>query len=123
MARILLIDDDELVREALAIVLEETGHQVTQAHDGNAGMKEFLKSPFDLVVTDLIMPEKEGLSVLMDIRKIAPKQKVIVISGGGRTQNTELYLNMARDFGTDEMLAKPFNATTFRTTVERVLSA
>lgn len=123
MTSILLIDDDELVRNSLTIVLEEAGYAVTQAGNGNEGMRCFSRQAFDLVVTDLIMPEKEGVSVLLDIRKAAPQQKVIVISGGGRTKNTGFYLDVVKQLGADGMLEKPFDASTFSTLVSQVLAA
>ncbi|HEY5079085.1 MAG TPA: response regulator [Opitutaceae bacterium] len=108
MARILVIDDDHGVRTMLSRTLAHCGHTVIEAENGKIGLDLFPSSNADLVITDLVMPEKEGLEVLAVLRKATPPVKVIAISGGGRHNATE-YLNVARYLGASRVLAKPFS--------------
>ena len=84
MARILLIDDDDSVRRALRLTLTEFGHTVIEARDGQEGLKLFPQANADLVITDIVMPEKDGIEVLIELRKKQPPVNIIAISGGGR---------------------------------------
>jgi DNA-binding response OmpR family regulator len=93
MARILLIDDDDTLRTMLRLALTNSGHTVTEALNGNEGLRLFRSANADLVITDLVMPETEGLEVLMELRKREPLSKVIAISGGRRFNTTD-YLEM-----------------------------
>jgi DNA-binding response OmpR family regulator len=108
MARILLIDDDDLVRRTLSYLLVRHGHTVIEASNGKDGLDLFKVSNADLVITDIVMPGKEGTEVLIELRKKTPPVKVIAISGGGR-QGTADYLNVARHLGASKVLAKPFS--------------
>ena len=121
MAHILLIDDDRLVLQALQIVLEENGHSVATAPNGKVGMRMVRETKFDLVITDLIMPEKEGMETLQDIKRRDASQKVIVISGGGR-QTPEQYLEPALMLGADDALSKPISSRELLHSVEKVLA-
>ncbi len=107
MARILLIDDDDLVRTMLSHTLAHFGHTVIEARNGAVGLRLFPQAGADLVITDLVMPEKEGMEVLLELRKIRPVVKIIVISGGVRGHKAN-YLEMARHLGAAKVLAKPF---------------
>ncbi len=107
MARILLIDDEETFRVTLAKILQREQHQVTTAANGVEAMKQVMSSEFDLVITDLVMPEKEGLETILEIRKILPELKIIAMSGGGRGSAYD-YLKIASKMGADRTLAKPF---------------
>ncbi len=108
MARILLIDDEEIARYAVRQVLETGGHEVTEAENGNEGIALQKAQPFDLVVTDMIMPEKGGLETIVELKRDYPALPVIAISGGGRTRNLD-FLELAKRYGADEVLAKPFS--------------
>jgi DNA-binding response OmpR family regulator len=121
MARILIIDDDEDIREILASVLGRLGHEVREAGDGAAGLKLYRQSPVDLVITDLVMPEKEGLSTIMDLRKLAPQARIIAISGG-LAHDPKLYLHMAEKLGADRILRKPFHLPELEATVAETLA-
>ena len=121
MPRILIIDDDETIRTVLARTLERAGYTVVLAGDGRAGLRALEKETMDLVVTDIVMPETEGLELLMQVRARWPESKIIVISGGGRLQDPG-YLNTAKLMGADEVLAKPFGGNDFLITVETVLA-
>jgi CheY-like chemotaxis protein len=107
MARILLIEDDQAQREILRIILEKIGHIVIEAADGDEGLARFAQKPADLVLTDLIMPVKEGLETIQEFRQIYPTVRIIAMSGGARVGAND-YLKVAQRFGAVRVLAKPF---------------
>lgn len=107
MASILVIDDDPLVRTTLRKVLERAGHQVVEAADGIQGLDQYRAHRADVVVTDIIMPDKEGIATIMDLRRVDPAVKIIAISGGGRTGTFD-FLRIAKEFGAAKTLQKPF---------------
>lgn len=107
MARILIIEDDLLVRGVVRDVLEEAGHQVDEASDGEEGVARYGTRRFDLVITDILMPKRGGLNVIREIRRLRPRAKVIAISGGGKDGKLS-FLSTARSFGGVVTLAKPF---------------
>lgn len=83
MATILLIDDDELVRITVRRILESASHTVIEARNGNEGLELVRAVPLDLIITDIIMPEREGIETIMEIRKLNTKIGIVAISGGG----------------------------------------
>jgi CheY-like chemotaxis protein len=107
MATILVIDDDDDVRHVLRMVLEGAGHIILEAANGIAADHFIATETFDLVVTDILMPHKEGLETIIDLRRAGRVVPIIAISGGGRTGMTE-FLNVAERFGADRTLKKPF---------------
>lgn len=107
MAEILVIEDDNAVRELLRTVLTRAGHQVREAADGQAGIHSFRTAPADLVITDLIMPRKEGLETIIDLKQEFPDLNIIAISGGDR-ENREDYLKTAELCGAARIFHKPF---------------
>jgi CheY-like chemotaxis protein len=121
MARILLIDDDDAVRLTISTVLSNAGHTVTEARDGKEGIARYQPEAIDLVVTDLIMPEKEGLETILDLKKKYPNVKILAVSGGGRMA-PEAQLNIAKKFGATRVLAKPFLMKTLSATVDDLLA-
>ena len=115
MARILVIDDHDLVRQSLKSVVERGGHEVVVAAEGRDGLKSFQAGNFDLVITDVLMPEVDGLEVVQGVRRLSSTVPIIVMSGGhtvrysaGRTVGPD-YLKMARVFGATKVLNKPFS--------------
>jgi YesN/AraC family two-component response regulator len=112
MAHILLVEDEQFVSEALASAMMGVGHTVVTASNGVEGLKRFAEQAFDLVVTDIIMPDKEGIEMILDMRKRKPETKIIAISGGGRTGNVE-FLDMAASVGAMAMLKKPIPLAKF----------
>jgi DNA-binding response OmpR family regulator len=122
MAKILLVDDDPLVRTSLADVLSESGHQVAEAVDGDDGLSALARESFDLVVLDILMPGREGLETIREIRKQWTTLPVLAISGGGRNRWCD-FLRMATEFGANETLAKPFLSHEFVACVARLLGA
>lgn len=111
MARILLIDDDDQVRMMLKRMLAKAGYNdVEEAGDGHIGMKLFRRQPFDLVITDIIMPNQEGTETIMELTADYPGTKIIAMSGGGRV-DPHGYLETARHLGAGRTLAKPFKSS------------
>jgi DNA-binding response OmpR family regulator len=121
MARILLIDDDNALREVLAMALTEAGHVVTQARDGKEGVDLFRMEPAELIITDLIMPGREGIETIMMLRREQPELPVIAISGG--MTNSAFYLKLAAGLGARRTLAKPFAIAELVGAVAEVLAA
>ncbi|QTA88344.1 response regulator [Desulfonema magnum] len=120
MARILIIEDDELVRSMLKTMLEREGYEVLEAPDGKEGIKVSNNSPADLVITDIIMPEKEGIETIIELKQISPKMKIIAISGGGRI-GAETYLNIAKKFGAAFTFTKPIDRKELLNAIQEVL--
>ncbi len=122
MARILVIDDDPAVRLSIQLALEHEGHHVACASDGEQGLRAFaLKAP-ELVITDLIMPNKEGIEAIMQIRAHDPKTPILAMSGGGRLGNAD-FLKMAATVGANATLPKPFESEDLIAAVRRLLSS
>jgi CheY-like chemotaxis protein len=117
MARILLIDDDDPLRTMLALTLRHFGHTVTEARNGREGLDLFAQAGADLVITDIVMPEVEGIEVLRTLRTTRPPAKIIAMSGGGRG-NAADYLRIARQLGATQVLAKPFTNETLKAAVD-----
>ncbi|MBF0126189.1 MAG: response regulator [Magnetococcales bacterium] len=108
MARILVIDDDVSIRVLLREILEEEGHAVEEASDGRAGLRQFRKSTPDLVMTDILMPEKDGVELIMELKELSARVPILAMSGGGRGLDAAFNLRMAQDFGANRLLVKPF---------------
>ena len=102
--RILIVDDEPQIREALDAHLARLGHDVVQAPDGKAAIRELEQEPFDLVISDVLMPEQDGLEVLLFTRKHCPDTRVLAISAPGN----ELFLRSAKGLGAWRVLSKPF---------------
>lgn len=107
MKNILIIDDDNLVRGMVAKALRKTGYHVLEASDGNEGLQVALHHSVDIVITDILMPDKEGIETILELKDINEKIKIIAMSGGGKRQNMT-FLNMAKKAGADKLLKKPF---------------
>ena len=118
--RILVIDDDEQMRVLLRQVMEWSGFTVVDAENGRKGMQIQRRQPADLVITDLIMPEQEGLETIGLLKKEFPGVKIVAISGGGRI-GPEAYLPAARELGADLVFSKPFDVKEFVTAVRGLL--
>ncbi len=122
MTTIVLIDDDDDVRRTLVRMLETAGHQVHEAADGSSGLELCLRVDPQLVITDILMPEKEGIETIMTLKRDRPDLKIIAISGGGRAGGMD-FLDMARSLGADEVLQKPFRRAELLDLMKRVLAA
>ena len=121
MARILLIDDDDLLREALRLTLVHFGHAVIAARNGREGLAQLAHAEVDLVITDIVMPDQDGLEVVRALQKRRPPVKIIAISGGARGSSVD-YLPVARRFGAAKVLAKPFSNEALLSAIEAVLA-
>jgi DNA-binding response OmpR family regulator len=120
MALVLLVEDDTLLRDSLRIALQDAGHTVLPAANGAAALLVLDTSIPDIVVSDILMPETDGLELIMRIRKTRPDVKIIAISGGGRTRNMDM-LSYAREFGAHATLAKPFLPRQLLSAIEDVM--
>jgi len=121
MARILVIDDERGVRLTIQVILEREGYEVICAADGDQGLRAFASTSPQLVITDIIMPDKEGLETIMEIRARDAATPIIAMSGGGRVGNAD-FLQMAARLGADEVLPKPFEREDLIGAVRRLLS-
>ncbi len=120
MKRILFIDDNEPFRVSFSRILERQGYAVTQADDGIVGVNRFREQTPDLVICDLIMPEKEGMETIQELLRLKSDLKIVAISGGGRVNPLD-YLKIARMMGAVEKLAKPFSGDELISVVERLI--
>jgi len=121
MARILLIDDDDLVRKMLNLTLTHFGHTVIEARNGKEGVRLLPQSKAELIITDLVMPEKDGFEILRELRDHRPPVKIIVISGGVRGEMAN-YLEVAKRLGAGKVLAKPFANEALIAAIEELLT-
>jgi DNA-binding response OmpR family regulator len=119
--KILVIDDDHMVRYALSRILQRSGYDVVTASDGKRGMMLAREELPDVVITDIIMPEQEGIETIGLLRHQYPQIKIIAISGGGRIRNVD-FLEMARSLGADDVISKPFEADELLGRLRRVAS-
>jgi DNA-binding NtrC family response regulator len=108
MSQILIIEDDQQMREMVKQMLQRAGHTAIGAGDGHEGMQIVHEQAIDLIITDIIMPEQEGLETIMQVRRDYPNIPVIAISGGGRVE-PENYLHSAKLLGAAHTFTKPLN--------------
>jgi DNA-binding response OmpR family regulator len=120
MTRILIIEDETTLRGFMQEFLENAGYEVGVASDGDEGMRLFAKQPYDVVITDILMPNKEGLETILELSQQSPNVKIIAITGGGIGLGDDL-LDMARDFGAQRALRKPIPMKQLAEVVQEVL--
>ncbi|PAW88851.1 MAG: response regulator [Pedosphaera sp. Tous-C6FEB] len=120
MANILIIEDDAPIRLLTCEFLRRAGHTIREACNGREGIELATRETFDLVLTDIIMPEKEGIEVIMDLRRKQPGLRIIAMSGGGRISANDC-LSLAQKLGAKATLNKPFGGTELLATVAAVL--
>ncbi len=116
---VVIIDDDDAIREYARFILEEEGMNVFEAIDGNRGLAVATAHPPALVVTDLIMPDKEGIETIREIKAIFPDCGIIAMSGAA---NSDTYLSMARCLGAHRIVRKPFDREQFMAAVNEALA-
>ena len=121
MAKILVFDDEPSILLMIKKMLEKAGHEVDIALNGKDGMELFEKNKPDLVITDIIMPIKEGLETILELRKKHPGLKIIAISGGGRI-SPDGYLPGAKLLGADMVFQKPLVQKEFMEAVSMLLN-
>ena len=119
--RILLIDDDDLLRAAIGDLLEDGGYVVASAGAGDAGLRMFRAARPDLVITDLTMPEPNGIDIVRALSNEVPRPRIIVISGGGEQFDSLTNLRRAQSLGADRVLEKPFRANILLEIVDSIL--
>jgi len=122
MAHILIIDDESQIRLMLRKLLESKGYTVSEASNGAEGIKQYHEHPVDLILTDLIMPEKEGLETIMHLKKENPNIKIIAMSGGGKMTPGE-YLPLAEKFGAIQTFEKPIRREELLNAIENLLKS
>ncbi len=122
MAEVLLVDDEASVRELVSEVLKQNGHTVSSASSVKEAHDLFSKQTFDLVVTDLVMPERSGIDLILELRELQPDIKVLAISGGGGITGRFDYLPIASLVGAGAILKKPFSISDLRKRVDELLS-
>jgi CheY-like chemotaxis protein len=121
MKRILVIDDDMQLRQMLKQMLERQGYDVVEAQDGKEGLNLYRQAPTDLVITDIIMPEKEGVETIIELKRDFPDVKIIAISGGSRGIDSTNCLYYVKQFGADYIFAKPFDRKILLEAVQELL--
>lgn len=119
MPSVLIVDDQDMVRQTLRLALETEGLDVREAGDGAEALQLYRTAPADVVVTDIVMPNKEGIETIFELRRSAPQVKIIAMSG----QGTVDFLDMARKLGADHVLRKPFEMRVFVALVRNCLKA
>jgi DNA-binding response OmpR family regulator len=122
MARILVIDDDPGFRRMIRMILTRMRHDVIEAGDGNEGIDRFKAEQPDLVISDIVMPDKEGIQTILEIRALAPDTHIIAMSGGGASLGTG-YLGAALKLGANLILPKPFRPAELTAMVEQLVPA
>jgi CheY-like chemotaxis protein len=121
MPGILIVEDEKELREMLKVSLLRHKYTVLEAVDGKDAIIHFKPSITDLVITDLIMPDEDGLKVIMKLREIKPSIKIIAISGGGKA-GPGSYLNLAKALGADAIYSKPFSINDLISRIEQLLA-
>lgn len=120
MPKILIIDDNDDLRDTLVVLLEDQGYSVISASDGESGVRAFSEARPDFVLTDVIMPNSDGVEAIRRIRAIDPTARIVAMSGGSMAGN-DYQLRMAKEAGAMEVLAKPFEVDDLVAVVERCL--
>ena len=122
MPKIVVIDDDDLFRNYLVAALTEQGYEIIAAADGLEGLQLIESEAPDLVLTDIVMPEVEGVEVILKVKSINPNIPIIAMSGGNLGDSSS-YLGMAGKLGAHEVLAKPFDRSVLLGHIEKLLNA
>jgi DNA-binding NtrC family response regulator len=115
--KILVIDDEEDICEMTKLLLEKSGHDVTCTTDARLAARLLREQKFEAVITDMLMPDKDGLEVMADVRRHHPEVRIIASSGGGRV-SSDSYLHIARKSGAHALLSKPFTLPELLTSIE-----
>jgi len=123
MKTILLVDDEDLLREGLREILEASDYQVIEARDGEEGLSQFAVSSVDLVITDVVMPNLDGVDFVSRLRETFPDVPILTISGGSRVVSARFGLDSALLSGANASLTKPFSAKQLIEKVRELLGA
>ncbi|MDY6284956.1 MAG: response regulator [Fibrobacter sp.] len=122
MPKVLIIDDEEDIRSVLKDMLDMSGYEVDTAENGRQAKDLYDKTEYDVVITDIIMPEQDGFEVILDYRNKNQLDRIIAISGGGRT-SAEDYLNIASHFGVSSIFSKPPNYKDLIAKVDEIVAS
>ncbi len=122
MPGVLIVEDDKELREMLKMMLLRSNFTVFEAENGKAAITHFKPLLTDIVVTDIIMPEEDGLKVVIKLRELKPSIKIIAISGGGKVGPAS-YLNLAKALGADAVYSKPFSLNDLVSKIEQLLDS
>ena len=122
MAKILVIDDEEQLRDLLKKMLTRDGHQVFMAHDGEEGVRSFYQFKPDLIITDITMPNKDGIEVIMELLNANPELPIIAISGGRWAITAGFNLDSAEMLGVKGILQKPFTHQQLQDVIQETLN-
>ncbi len=122
MARILVVDDDDGIRRALRTVLERAGYAISEARNGQDAVRLWREEANDLIITDIHMPDKSGIEMILELRALNPNLPIIAVSGSGETKCREL-LHDAKLLGAIRTLDKPFRLTELLECVSDVLQS
>ena len=120
MARILIIDDDDTLRGIIVKSLTHAGHQVSNTNNGRKGVEMYRANPVDLVITDMVMPEQEGMETIKILHREYPELRIIAMSGG--LEGSNLYLDLTRRLGAACTLPKPFTLQQLKEAIEIVMA-
>lgn len=121
MARILIVDDDLNIRHLFRCLLERAGHEVLDANDGEVALRVFKETLPQLMITDVLMPNKEGLELIQEVKALQPNVSVIALSGGGVVDINDC-LAFADGFGADKVFAKPIKPHILLEAVKKCLT-
>ncbi len=122
MSKILVVDDNAEIRETLSAALAEYGHVVTPASGGREGTRILSKNPIDIVITDIVMDNGDGIEIIANIRSADSEMPIIAMSGGGRLP-ADFYREMAEKLGADLFLRKPFRIERLAAAVSKLCRA
>lgn len=121
MAKILIVDDDSQLRTMLKQLLEGNNYDVIDSGDGEEALRILKKDKFNLIITDLIMPEKDGMSLILELRRDYPEMQIIAISGGARHIDPQNPLQIAKKLGAQYTLTKPFKLSELLEAVRKLV--
>lgn len=122
MAMILVIDDDEHVLRVMKWVLQKQGHEVVDVLDSRESLAVYRHVPVDLVITDVLMPHKDGFDIMTEIRSEFPNAKIVAMSGGGPGLSAAGCLHLASDLGANAVIEKPIEKKLLLDVVDRLLA-
>jgi DNA-binding response OmpR family regulator len=120
MPRILVVDDEQLLRSTVVMILTRAGFTVEEASDGQAGLAMFHKNPPDIVLTDIFMPNRDGIEIIKELKHSSPQTKIIAMTGGGKLRMMEI-ASAAQVLGADYVLDKPFDSESLLAAINAVL--
>ena len=118
MSKILVVDDDLFFMQMLRDVLEKHGHQVHSAPDGEIALKMFYDGDYEVIICDLIMPNMDGMELIMELRKNYPDVKIIAVSGGDKQLHASTYLTVTKDLGANYVFEKPLSNSDILSAIE-----